>query len=120
MPTPSTALTKTETPVQELDLPDLIVGVVQDTRTLVEKQVGEIRADLGERLSNLGSTIKSWLVIVCIAIVTAMMLGLAIAETLTDVVGLPRFASMWIVTGLAVAIVFGLVVRARKETKPHE
>ena len=109
----TTRMAREEKTVRDLDLPDLVVGAVQDARDLVEQQVSSLRADLGERLGDLGSAIKSWLVVVCVAIVTAMLLGLALAATLTDVVGLPWFASMWIVTAVAIGVVAALVARAR-------
>lgn len=99
--------------VHDLDLPDLVVGVITDARELIEAEVGSLRHDLGERLGDLGSAIKSWLFVVCVAIVTAMMLGIALAATLTQVAGLPLYVSLWIVTALAIGIVFALVMRAR-------
>lgn len=99
--------------VHDLELPDLVAGVLTDARELVEAEVGSLREDLGKRLGDLGSAIKSWLFVVCVAIVTAMMLGIALSATLTQVGGLPWWASLWIVTGLAVGIVFALVLRAR-------
>jgi hypothetical protein len=101
--------------VREIDLPDLVAGVVEDARELVEAQVGSLRHDLGERLGELGTAIKSWLFVVCVAIVTAMMLGIALAATLAQVVGLPWFVSLWLVTALAIAIVVVLVARARAD-----
>ena len=99
--------------VRELDLPDLVAGVIGDARELVEAEVGSLRQDLGQRLGDLGTAIKSWLFVVCVAIVTAMLLGTAIAATLTQVAGLPWWVSLWIVTALAVSIVVALVLRAR-------
>jgi hypothetical protein len=99
--------------VRDLELPDLVVGVITDARELVEAEVGSLRRDLGERLGDLGNAIKSWLFVVCVAIVTAMLLGIAIAATLTQVAGLPWFVSLWIVTALAIGSVAALVFRAR-------
>jgi hypothetical protein len=104
---------------RDLDLPDLVGGAIDDARTLVEAQVASLRTDLGGRLGELGVTIKSWLVAGCVAIVTAVLLGLAIAATLAEAVGLPWWLSLWIVTAIAVATVVGLVYRARATTS-HE
>jgi hypothetical protein len=103
--------------LSDVELPDLVAGVAEDARDLVEAQVSSLRHDLGERLGELGTAIKSWLFVVCVAIVTAMMLGVAIAATLTEVAGIPWFASLWIVTALAIGIVTALVVRARADAK---
>lgn len=99
--------------VHRTSLPDLVVGVIDDTRQLVEAQVSSLKADLGDRLGDLGDAIRSWLVAVCVAIVTASLLGVALAATLTEVAGLPWYASLWIVTAIAVGAVAALVVRAR-------
>ncbi|MEO8706742.1 MAG: phage holin family protein [Kofleriaceae bacterium] len=89
-----------------------MVGIVDDARELVEAQVSSLKTDLGDRLGDLGTAIKSWLFAVCVAIVTAMLLGLSIAATLTEL-GIPWFAALWIVTAIAVACVAALVYRAR-------
>ena len=99
--------------IRDLDLPDLLVGVIGDARELVEAEVGSLRQDLGQRLGDLGTAIKSWLFVVCVAIVTAMLLGTAMAATLTQVAGLPWWISLWIVTGFAISIVIALALRAR-------
>lgn len=98
-------------------LPDLVVGVVDDARQLVEAQVSSLKSDLGERLGDLGSAIRSWLVAVCVAIVTTVLFGIALAATLTEVVGVPWFASLWIVTAVAVGAVVALVYQARSSGK---
>jgi hypothetical protein len=97
---------------RDVDLPDLVVGIVDDARELVEAQVSSLKTDLGDRLGDLGTAIKSWLFAVCVAIVTTMLLGLSIAATLTEL-GIPWFASLWIVTAIAIACVVALVYRAR-------
>jgi hypothetical protein len=99
--------------VRDTDLPDLVAGVVDDARELVEAQVSSLKSDLGDRLGDLGTAIKSWLIAVCVAIVTTVLLGFAIAATLTELVGLPSYASLWIVTAIAVGAVIKLVYRAR-------
>lgn len=96
-------------------LPDLVAGVVEDARQLVEAQVSSLKADLGGRLGDLGDAIRSWLIAGCVALVTAILFGVALAATLTEVAGVPLFASLWIVTALAVAVVAALVVRARSQ-----
>jgi hypothetical protein len=101
--------------VRDTDLPDLVAGVIDDARELVEAQVSSLKADLGERLSDLGDAIKSWLVAVCLAIVTIVLLGISIAATLAEVAGLPWYAALWIVTAIAVGAVAALVVRAQRK-----
>jgi hypothetical protein len=101
--------------VRNTDLPDLVAGVIEDARELVEAQVSSIKADLGERLGDLGDAIRSWLVAVCLAIVTIVLLGISIAATLAEVAGLPWYVSLWIVTALAVGAVAVLVVRAQRK-----
>jgi hypothetical protein len=99
--------------VRDLDLPDLVAGIVEDARALAEVQVASLKSDIGGRLGDLGNTIRSWLVVGCVAIVTAMLLGLALAATLAQVVGLPWWLAMWIVTFTAIGAVVGLIWRAR-------
>jgi hypothetical protein len=98
---------------KDIDLPDLVIGIVDDTRELVEAQVSTLRADLGDRLGDIGTAIRSWLVAVCVAIVTTVLLGLAIAATL-QWLGVPWFGALWIVTAIAMSTVVALVVRARR------
>jgi pimeloyl-ACP methyl ester carboxylesterase len=95
--------------VSDTDTPDLVVGVVHDVRQLVEAHVSSLKTDLGD----LGTAIKSWWIALCVAIVTTVLLGIAIAATLTELVGLPWYASLWIVTAVAICVVAGLVYRAR-------
>ena len=92
--------------LRDAPLPDLVAGVVTDMRDLVEAQVDSLKSDLG-------ATIKSWLIALCVAIVTAVLLGLALAATLTQVLGIPSYAALWLVTALAVGAVVALVYRAR-------
>ena len=44
---------------------------------------------------------------------TAVLIGLALAATLTQVLGIPSYAGLWLVTALAVGAVVALVYRAR-------
>jgi hypothetical protein len=99
--------------VRDLDLPDLVANTVDDARALVEAQVTSLKADLGIRLGDLGTAIKSWLIVVCVAIVTTLMLGIAVSATLTEVVGLAWWQSLWIVTAVAITSVVLLISRAR-------
>ncbi|MBA3540478.1 MAG: hypothetical protein H0T79_12785 [Deltaproteobacteria bacterium] len=99
--------------VRQIDLPDLVVGVVEDARDLLEAQVNSLKSDLGDRMGDLGTAIKSWLIAVCVAIVTTVLLGVAISATLTELVGLPWYVSLWIVTTIAICSVVALVYRAR-------
>lgn len=103
--------------LRDIPLPDLVADVVTDARELVEAQVTSLKNDLGDRMSSLGDSIRSWLVALCVALVTLMMLGLAITATLAQVVGLPWFASLWIVTAIAVGVVVLLVYKARASGK---
>jgi hypothetical protein len=99
--------------VRDAGIPDLMAGVVNDARELVEAQVSLLKSDLGDRLGELGTAIKSWLIALCVAIVTTVLLGIAIAATLTELAGLPWYASLWIVTTIAISAVVCLVYRAR-------
>lgn len=94
-------------------LPDLVAGVVEDARQLIEAEVRALRVDLGDRLGDLGDAIKSWLIAACVALVTTILIGVALAATLTELVGIPLFASLWLVTAIAVVAVAALVYRAR-------
>ncbi|MDB4963552.1 MAG: hypothetical protein JWP01_3551 [Myxococcales bacterium] len=105
------------TNLRDADLTDLVAGVVEDARSLVTAEVGSLKLELSERLTDLGDAIRSWLIVACLAIVTTVILGLAIAATLTQVGGMPWYGALWIVTGLEVSIVIGLVFRARAESR---
>lgn len=106
-----TSLQKTS--LQKTSLPDLVAEIVEDGRELVELQVAALKTDLGARMGDLGTAIRSWLVAVCFSIVTAILLALAVSATLTELAGVPWFASLWIVTALAIGTVAALVYRAR-------
>jgi hypothetical protein len=98
--------TRVRSDLRDAPLPDLVAGVVTDMRDLVEAQVGSLKSDLG-------ATIKSWLIALCVAIVTAVLLGVALAATLTQVLGIPSYAALWLVTALAIGAAVALVYRAR-------
>lgn len=105
--------------VRDLDLPDLVAGVIEDLRELAAAEGTSLKADLSSRLGELGIAIKSWLIALCVAIVTMVLLGISIAATLSELGGLPWYASLWAVTAIAIAIVVGLVLRARSDaSKP--
>ena len=104
--------------VRDLDLPDLIAGTVDDLRDLVEAEATSLKTHVGERLGELQVAIRQWLIALCVAIVTMILLGVALAATLTEVVGLPNYVSLWIVTALAVGSVALLVYRARTKRTP--
>ncbi|MEP6863063.1 MAG: hypothetical protein ABJE66_20725 [Deltaproteobacteria bacterium] len=99
--------------LHDAELPDLVAGLVNDMRMLVQLEVASVRSDVGDRLVDLGAAIKSWLIALCVAIVTAVLLGLAIAATLTELVGVPSYVALWIVTAIAVGSVIRLVYWAR-------
>lgn len=50
--------------VRNADIPDLMAGVVNDARELVEAQVSLLKSDLGARLGELGNAIRSWLFVI--------------------------------------------------------
>ena len=102
--------------VRDLELPDLLAGIIEDTRDLVETQISELREDVGHRVSDLGTAIQSWLIAFTVAIVTLLLLGLALAATLHEI-GLGWFGSLWCVTGIAIAAVVVLVYRARANSR---
>jgi len=117
---PERAIVREQAPMNDpslrrAPLPDLVASVVDDARALVEAQVSSLKADLGDRMGDLGDAIKSWLIAGCVALVTAILLGVTLAATLTELVGLPLFAALWIVTGLAAIALAALVYRARSQ-----
>jgi hypothetical protein len=104
------------TTARDLELPDLLAGIVEDTRNLVEIQINALRDDVGQRVSDLGTAIRSWLIAFTVAIVTLLLLGLALASTLHEI-GLGWFASLWGVTAIAIGAVIFLVYRARANSR---
>jgi len=77
---------------------------VEDARTRLETEARALGNDVTERIAELGSAIQASLVAVAVTMVAAMLLGLATAATLYAV-GLPLFAALWIVTGVALVVV---------------
>jgi hypothetical protein len=109
-------VTGTMANASDLELPDLLAGIVEDSRDLVEAQLGSLRADLGDRVTELGVAIKSWLIALTVAIATLLLLGLAIATTIHEL-GLGWMASLWTVTALAGVAVGALAHRARATSR---
>lgn len=104
---------RSDAALRDAALPDLVAGLVNDMRSLVEAEVASVRSDVGDRLVDLGSAIKSWLIALCVAIVTTVLLGLAVAATIAQLGGVPWYAALWIVTAIAVSAVIRLVYWAR-------
>ena len=104
---------RVDVPLRDAALPDLVAGLVDDMRSLVEAEVASVRSDVGDRLVDLGAAIKSWLITLCVAIVTTVLLGLAVAATIAQLGGLPWYLALWIVTAIAVSAVIRLVYWAR-------
>ena len=97
--------------VADIEIPELVAVIVEDARSRVEVLVEDTRArietearalgtDMAERLTGLGNAVQASLIAVAVAMVTAMLFGLAVAATLTEL-GLPLYGALWIVTGLA-------------------
>ncbi len=98
---------------------ELVSGIVSDTHDLVAAHVEDLGGDIRERLATLGDTLTSVLVAASILIVTALLLGLAIAASLVAV-GVPVWIAMWSITLAAAGTGFGFVLRARaKARKPQ-
>jgi len=100
----------------DLELPDLIAGIVENARDLVEAQLGSLRNDLGDRVAELGVAIRSWLIALAVAIVALLLLGLALAASV-HALGASWLTSLWSVTSLAVLTVVGLFYRARANSR---
>jgi hypothetical protein len=99
-----------------LDTPDLVAGIVEDTRELVGVELEVLRTELGERISSLGDAVKASLIAVAVGIVMALLFGLALAASLVAL-GLPVWAALWIVTGVALAVVLLLATWARRAAR---
>ena len=109
---------------RDTDLPDLVAGVIDDARALVELQVSSLKTDLADRLGDLSATIQTWAIAVAVALVAIVLVAISLAATLAEVAGMPWYAALWIVTAISIVTVTLLVVRARakgRETvKPKE
>jgi len=95
---------------------ELVGSIIDDTRSLVGAHLEGLRDDLGEQVSALGSAVTSSLVAFSLIIVTALLVGIAMAESLVAF-GVPSWAAFWIVA-IAVAALGGcLVHRARAHAR---
>jgi hypothetical protein len=101
---------------QQRGVTDLVESIVDDTRALVAAHVEALRDDMTERLATLGAALSSTLLAFSIIIVTALLLGVALAQTLVAL-GLPTWAAFWIVTVAAAALGAGLVRRAAHKAR---
>ena len=95
---------------------EIVEAIIDDTRELVEAHVESLREEMAERLSGLGTTLTSSLLAFSLAIVTAVLLGIAIATTLIAV-GLPIWASFWIVTAVGAGAGMIFVRRATRTAR---
>lgn len=95
---------------------ELLSGIVSDTQDLVAAHVEDLGGDIRERLATMGETLTSVLVAASILIVTALLLGLAIAASLVAV-GVPLWIAMWSITLAVGATGFGFVLRARAKAR---
>ena len=95
---------------------ELVSGIIDDTRELLSAHADALRLELGERVSTLGAALRSSLIALTILIVSAVLLGLSIAATLVAI-GLPLWASLWIVTGLALASALVVALDARANAR---
>ena len=103
--------------VNELGTLDLVTGIVDDARDLVGAHVEALREDMSARLTILGATLTSLLIAIGVFVVTALLLGLAIATSLAAL-GVPWWLALWIVTLAAAAIGVAFVFRARSKARP--
>jgi hypothetical protein len=88
----------------------LVSGLFEDARHAVGARVDGIRKDLDDRLESLATRLTSMLTAMAIITVTAVLLGLSIAATLSAF-GVPLWASLWGVT--LTAAVIGVVASRR-------
>jgi len=95
---------------------EIVEAIIDDTRDLVSAHVEALRDDMTERFSSLGATLASSLLAFSIMIVTALLLGIALATTLIAI-GLPAWAAFWIVTGAAAALGVALVRRTVRKAR---
>jgi hypothetical protein len=91
---------------------ELVTGIVDDARDLVEAHVDALRAHMSARLVIVTATLMSALIAVAVFMVTALLLSLALASCLVEL-GAPWWLALWIVTLVAGAIGVLFVFRAR-------
>ena len=91
---------------------DLVSGIVDDARDLVGAHVDGLREDISSRLA----VLTSMLIAAGVFVVTALLLGLALAASIVAI-GAPWWLALWIVTLVAGAIGFGFVFSARATPK---
>jgi hypothetical protein len=95
---------------------EIVEAIIDDTRDLVGAHVEALRSDMTERLSSLGATLTLTLLAFSVLIVTALLLGIALAMTLIAI-GLPVWAAFWIVTVATASLGVGLVRRALRKAR---
>jgi hypothetical protein len=95
---------------------DLVEAVIDDTRALIAAHVEALREDMTARLTSLGEALSSTLLAFSIMIVTALLLGIALAQTIAAL-GVPTWAAYWIVTVAGAGLGFGMVLRAQAKAR---
>ena len=112
----SEALTGSEERISELGNVDLVSGIVDDTRDLIGAHVEVLRDEMTARLTTLGATLSSMLIAIGVFVVTAILLGLAIAASIVAL-GATWWQALWIITLVAGAIGMAFVRRARTRAR---
>ena len=95
---------------------ELVESVIDDTRSLVGAHLEALRDDLGEQVSALGAAVSSSLVAFSLIVVTALLVGIALANSLVAV-GVPSWAAFWIVATAVAALGGYLALRARRNAR---
>lgn len=95
---------------------EIVEAIIDDTRELVDAHVDTLREEMSERFSGLGAALTSTLLAFSFTIVTALLLGIALALTL-GALGLPLWAAFWIVTAVGVVTGYALVRRVQRKAK---
>ena len=95
---------------------DLVEAVIDDTRALIAAHVEALRDDMTQRLTSLGEALTSTLLAFSIMIVTALLLGIALAQTIVAL-GVPTWAAYWIVTVAGAGLGFAMVLRAKAKAR---
>jgi cation transport ATPase len=101
--------------VPRLGTIDLVSGIVEDARDLVGAHVDGLREDISSRLT----TLTSMMIAAGVFVVTAMLLGLALAASIVAL-GAPWWLALWIVTPISGAIGFGFVRRAHTSNEQRK